>query len=715
MRKEVSGTPRTPGNLVDEVCQIQNAEELSNWKQQREITVDLISALMVEVRRLLDSAEFDSAGRLSEWCILLVQGLADPGIRASAAVTKGIALARVNEHAKALPYYDQALELYEQAGDELYASKVRMNRVSTYSHLSRYDEALRDVEISNEVFTRLGEKRLLARNCNNLGEVLFRLDRFQEWRATLDRAASLLKELGDRQSLAMVYMNHAVVVTSLNIPSEAFRYYRLSRQLAEETGQTYMAAVCNYNLGYLHYAQGEYTKALDILTETRGALRTDQWYVPLCDLTESEIYLEMNMYREAARLAEAAYSAFESTAKPFEMAKALSVMGIAYSQLRDFKQAARLFERAKAMFKDQGNVVRAAATDLYKGIMCLQHGQYSEARLIAQQAYETFMKADIKPRAAFAQIVSARASLKAGDSEAASHDAAAATSLYEKSPSPWVGPQLHAVLGQIYLARGALEDARKEFRKAIDELERVRANIAPDELRLNFLKDKVPVYELLVNTDLRLGDPASQREALETAERAKSRTLVDLLAGSIDSLRNVTWSSVEDVQDVLAPDAALVEYFMSGDEVMAFCLSPERFEVVQRICSRDALKKRFELLRFQFSRLSVQAAVAKEREATFLLNVQDHLAELYRMLIGPLEAFLADRKSLVFVPFDFLHYLPFHALFDGSSYLTDRFTISFAPAATIYRLFRTKLVAVTGPRVLFGIPDARTPFITDEI
>jgi CHAT domain-containing protein len=715
MRNEVSSDPPTPDDLVRELCQIQTAEDLTNWKQGREITVDLISKLMVQVRRLLDSAQFDSAGRLSEWCVLLVQGLADPIIRASAAVTKGITLARVNEHAKALPYYDEALGLYEQAGDELYAAKVRMNRISSYSHLSRYEEALHDAEISNEVFTRLGEKRLLARNCNNLGEVLFRLDRFQEWRATLDRAAALLKEIGDRASLAMVYMNHAVVVTSLNVPSEALQYYRLSRELAEETGQTWLAAVCNYNLGYLHYAQGEYTKALDILSETRDALPTEQWYVHLCDLTESEIYLEMNMYSEAIRLAEAAYKAFESTEKPFEMAKALGVMGIAHSQLRQFKEAGRLFERARTMFQAQGNDVRAAAIDLYRGIMCLQLGQYPEARLIAQQAYEAFMKADVKPRAAFAQVVSARAGLKCADSETASRDAAVATSLYEESPTPWVGHQLHAVLGEIHLAQNALENARSEFRRAIDELERVRANIAPDELRLNFLKDKVPVYELLLNTDLRLGDPARLREALETAERAKSRTLVDLLAGSIDSLRNVTWSSVEDVQEVLAPDAALVEYFMTGDKVMAFCLSPDRFEVFQEICSRDDLKKRFELLRFQFSRLSVHPAMAKEREASFLLNIQDHLAELYRMLVRPLEAFLADRKSLVFVPFDFLHYLPFHALFDGSSYLTDRFAVSYSPAATIYRLFRAKLVNVNGPALLIGVPDARTPNIPGEI
>src|SRR2546425_11973814 len=126
MRKEVSGSPSTTDDLIRELCQIETAEELTHWQQHREISVALISALMVEVRRLLDSAKFDSAGRLSDWCILLTERLSDPIIRASAAVTKGIALARVNEHAKALPYYDQALELYDQAGDELYASKVRM-------------------------------------------------------------------------------------------------------------------------------------------------------------------------------------------------------------------------------------------------------------------------------------------------------------------------------------------------------------------------------------------------------------------------------------------------------------------------------------------------------------------------------------------------------------------------------------------------------------
>ena len=183
------------------------------------------------------------------------------------------------------------MRLYAAAGDEKLAAKVRSNRVVCYCHLARYEEALRDGEIANEVFTRLGEKTLLARNYNNVAEVLFRLDRNQEWLDALGRAENLLHEIGDRKSLALVCLNRAVAFTSLNLPAEAIRYYESSRQLSEETGQPYLVAVSNYNLGYLHYLQGEYTKALDILTQTRDFLAEEQWYVPLCDLTQSEIFL----------------------------------------------------------------------------------------------------------------------------------------------------------------------------------------------------------------------------------------------------------------------------------------------------------------------------------------------------------------------------------------------------------------------------------------
>ena len=97
-----------------------------------------------------------------------------------------------------------------------------------------------------------------------------------------------------------------------------------------------------------------------------------------------------------------------------------------------------------------------------------------------------------------------------------------------------------------------------------------------------------------------------------------------------------------------------------------------------------------------------------------LFNIQDHLRKLYEM-IRPVEGFLADMRSLVFVPSGFLHYLPFHALFDGSTYLADRFITSYAPTATIHRSFLERQMQSDGDSLLVGVPDQAAPLIGAEI
>src|SRR5689334_15528855 len=126
MTKKVSNVP-SPDELVLELCHVETPEDLTDWKQHREITSGLINAVTAEVRRLIDAANLDLAGRLSHWCLLLVQESADPIMKARAMVSRGLALARVNDVAEALPYFDEALLLYENAGEELDAARVRMN------------------------------------------------------------------------------------------------------------------------------------------------------------------------------------------------------------------------------------------------------------------------------------------------------------------------------------------------------------------------------------------------------------------------------------------------------------------------------------------------------------------------------------------------------------------------------------------------------------
>jgi hypothetical protein len=503
-----------------------------------------------------------------------------------------------------------------------------------------------------------------------------------------------------------------------------------------------VVACCNYNLGHLHYTIGEYTRALDILTETRP-LTADPWYRALCDLTQSEIYLEMNMYREALEFASSAHAGFEAIQKPFDLARTIGVMAIARSQLREFHEAQRLFEQAKAMFGSQGKVAHAAGMDLHQSVMWLHVGKYAEARAAAGKAHDAFIEEDAKSsslvkliiqpatgynafikegnksKAAFARIICARASIHLREWDRAANDAAIAATLHEQAPLPVVGYQLHALFGTLHAGRNNAEAARHEFRLAIEDFEAVRANIATDELRLNYLKDKVPVYEMLLTADLGIWEETRQEqmvhEAFETAERAKSRTLVDLLAGSVAALQRVNSSSVDDVRRFLPADSALVEYVVSDGAVIAFCVTPSRFTVFRHLCSTEELETRFNFLQFQLSRLASDPRMARARPSIALANIQDHLEKLYDMLVGPLEHFLGETKSVVFVPSGVLHYLPFHALFDGSGYLVDRFDISYAPSATIYELFMARPRSAHRDALLIGAPDEHAPLIREEI
>jgi CHAT domain-containing protein len=62
-----------------------------------------------------------------------------------------------------------------------------------------------------------------------------------------------------------------------------------------------------------------------------------------------------------------------------------------------------------------------------------------------------------------------------------------------------------------------------------------------------------------------------------------------------------------------------------------------------------------------------------------------------------------------------LHYVPFHALFDGNGYLIDSFTVSYAPSASIYVQHRRKQVNRTGCSLIMGVPDRQAPSIYEEL
>jgi CHAT domain-containing protein len=179
-------------------------------------------------------------------------------------------------------------------------------------------------------------------------------------------------------------------------------------------------------------------------------------------------------------------------------------------------------------------------------------------------------------------------------------------------------------------------------------------------------------------------------------------------------LQQVTTATIQSVQDLLSPDTTIVEYFVARDEVLAFVFSKGKASVERHLCPVSRVNDIQQRLGFQLEKFLLGPQFVQDHSEQIFLATQHHLKELHQYLIGD---FIHTLKTprLTIIPHGMLHVLPFHAFFDGSEYLIDRFEVSYAPSASILKYCIEKPDLADTPPVLVGVKDDQVPHVEDEI
>ncbi|HXY96226.1 MAG TPA: CHAT domain-containing protein [Steroidobacteraceae bacterium] len=305
----------------------------------------------------------------------------------------------------------------------------------------------------------------------------------------------------------------------------------------------------------------------------------------------------------------------------------------------------------------------------------------------------------------------------------------------------WVALYQRALIA---LKDGQPANARQLLAEAVDAIESVRRSISVEAAKIGFAGDKQSVYGALVHLLAAQGD---WEGAFQTAERAKARALVDLLAqrrdlpppaASDDQVRALflqaqagesdiglaaSEEAVRGIQVVaesrttlvaVAPEAAslvgvhevrtdqvgshlsrdelLIDYYANGDELYAFLLDGAR--VRGFVLSAAGLEQEVRDFR---------ASIEKRAADTHARG-----QALYERLVRPLAAHL-DRTTLTIAPHGALHYLPFGALEDRGRYLIDAFSIRFTPSAAALAYLKPDHPAKAGKLLAIGNPDLGNP------
>ncbi|MDD2686800.1 MAG: CHAT domain-containing protein [Gallionella sp.] len=296
--------------------------------------------------------------------------------------------------------------------------------------------------------------------------------------------------------------------------------------------------------------------------------------------------------------------------------------------------------------------------------------------------------------------------------------------------------------GQIAEGEGKLDDAVRYYTSAIDEIELQRSTINSEGARIGFFGDKQAVYQSLVRLLIQ-ADKAE--EAFLITERSKARALVDMFANkqdfrvapadsdkirlalaqqqsadslsifkgdlptatrslpktgepattesakadasaAADHIRNLKHESAQSIAALppelaslvsvtpiktseilqnLPNDETIVSYYYDKNNLYAFLVDRKNIKSIK--LQRDGLEIEIEAFR--------QALQATDA------NYNDKAQALHTRLIAPLAAEVKTAK-LIIAPHGALHYLPFAALFDGKSYLIDRYQLTFLPSAS---------------------------------
>lgn len=571
--------------------------------------VEELAPLVVKKIRV-DARE---ALRLADAAVLIARRLGGEEGVALALRAKANALHACGENRTAVEHHDQACELYASRGRWKEVARTLSSSIQPLILVGEYERAFAASKQAREIFTRLGEGKRLARLENNIGNIFHRQDRFEEALEHYEHAYNALAHYEQWEDAAVALSNMAMCLVGMNDFSRSLDCYQRARELCVKYNMPRLRDQADYNIAYLFYFRGEYSRAIEMLLATKRSCEEsgDGYHLALCDLDLSEIYLELNLSEEAREIAHEGFLRFQKLGMGYEAAKALANEAIACGQQGKTPQALERFTQAREMFAREQNVVWPSLLDLYQGLLLFHEGRYVEAQRLGLSAAQFFDQSTLRGKAVLARLLLARIALQVGDLATAEREGEAATAQLHSVQTPELVYQAHFLLGQMAAKRGDRSATRAAYQEARKALETMRTHLRGEELKISFVKNRLQVYEALV--DLHLDGEGAEipvEEALACMEAAKSRSMTAMIFQSGQSLPLGEARQSKEVQKIRDLREELNWYYhrIELEQLRSEDLSRERIERLQR----QAQERENDLLR------TLRELPAHERENAVL-------------------------------------------------------------------------------------------------
>lgn len=560
-----------------------------------EVVSWLADAVREQAKTKIDTAR---AIMLAEFAVTIAHKLGDQAALGQSFRAMGNAFYVSGKNRSAVKYHEKACRIFIELHSTTELGRTLNASIQPLILAGQYDHAFSAVEQARQIFAAEGNHWRLARVELNAGNIFHRQDRLAEALECYQRAHRyfLANPKQDPEALAVALHNVAMCLVGLNDFPRALATYEEARRFALEHGMQVLVGQADYNIASLHYFRGEHSRAVEMLRSTLETCRkaNDQYHVALCHLDLSEIHLELNQPKQAEEMAQEAAAAFERLGMGYEGGKSLANLALAMWQQGKAKPALELFARARKMFGKEGNRIWASRIDLYTAIIFLNQGRNSEARRLGLAALKIFRasKSKVPHNLILCRLLLADLYLRTGKPAFASLHCKAALKHLHALELPVLSCQAQHLMGRIHMAAGSQTQAYDCYQKARKIMEALRSGLNREELKISFMKNRLEIYEELVELCLEQ-QPGPQRpeEAFEYIEQSKSRSLRDLMFKSRSEFQlapNLDTELRRKLQDLRA-EIHWYSHSYETEQLRGAQSSPERLAQIQaEIRKREA-------------------------------------------------------------------------------------------------------------------------------
>lgn len=624
-----------------------------------------ISQSVEQASRLYEAGKYTEA--ITLWQQAISQ-ISTPGERAVVYGNLAAAFRQIGQIDRAIAYWEQAIEIRKQIGDEnsrIQQARLLVEQAQGYSELGQHKRAIQISQSAIEIAKQRQNRLTEVAAAGALGNAFFALGDYEKALANHQRSLEIARELQDGKS-------EPVNINDGNSPSKNFIQNALN------------------NLGNVYAKRSERYRYQANVAEVEG--------------DEKEKNRLLNLAQQDISAASQAFG------------ESIEIQASEVGTVQALLNLNRLLEKTPKTLASDNSSAIANNRDRALGMLAKMPDSRDKAYALINIAAGTESQASVK---ILADAIAVARNI--GDTRAESFALGSLAQLYEKNrqyteamqlnrQAQFAAQKVNAVdslyrwqwqAGRIMKATQEMDKAISYYEQAIASLQSIRSDIlaANKDFQFDFRDSVEPVYRQMMGLLLKSaeGENANKnlKKVLDILELLKLAELQNFFG---DECVQVAKDNAAANGNIADADAAIIYSVILDDRAETIVRLPDgNLKGYAIAIKQQKLDSEIDSLRLLL-----------ENRATdeYLPQAQ----KIYDMLIRPMEKDLASAKpkTLVFINDGVLRKIPVSALHDGKEFLIQKYAIATTPSLNLTAtksLVRQNLKALS-----VGLTVERPPF-----